>query len=113
MPILETLLAEGILKLVGWLARRSGSSYKKIQEQKQEETEDSILEYMANESDWVSPSKVWNKAFLFKIIEDVTFGDAFGKRHTGWPKFKWWWKHLYIEARHRWRKNFHLVPKKK
>ena len=101
----------GIVDLVGRVVGWVIWAIRRRKKETEDELEDRILEYMANEWEWRSPHAVWAEVCLGPLVEDIPFDVAFPPPLSGWPKARWKLKNLWIEIRHRWRKRSRLPPK--
>ena len=106
-------MAFDIILTVEWGARIYGWSkwiIRRLRGKRDEELEDRILEYMAQEWEWRSPRTVWAELCLGPLLGDIPFPVAFPPPLKGWPKARWWFHNRWIEIRHRWRKWSRLTP---
>jgi len=106
MPLDYLTIIGLVLKPLEWVARILPSR----QRQKEEDLEENILEYMADQRDWASPGLVWSELFVKPILSDVPFIIAFPPPLEGWAKVKWRIKHSGYAVRHRWRVWRHVIP---
>ena|SRR2546425_11601616 len=95
-----------VLKIVEWLARLFASFRKR----KEEELENEILEYIAQNRDWSSPKGLWAEKY-FKTVKGVPMPPVLPPETLpGWAKCKWRFRWFLFQVRHRWRKFFDLAP---
>lgn len=94
---------EFVARIGSWLRRQS--------EERLEELDTEILNYLANRREWTTPGLIWADLVLLPVLRDVRFEDAFPPALKGWPFFKWKLRNLWVNVRHRWRRWRHFIPK--
>jgi len=95
-----------VLKIVEWLARLFASFGKR----RDEELENEILEYVAQNRDWSSPKGLWAEKY-FKALKGFPMPPILPPETLrGWAKCNWRCRWFLFQVRHGWRKFVDLVP---